>query len=169
MFEEENGEKDDEVREKINENVQRGSLISRVVSKNPHLLDFGDDGEFEFDEGRPSTARLATRGTQTDPVKVIPLRPKQSYTQIYKAPIDVSNPLIPMNGRTPIPTYVFKSHKPSLFTKIKLEKTAKPLSVAEQFRDVEDIYAQMGLNFCEAEQHEPNRNVAPETIDIDDL
>lgn len=46
MVVEEMGDKDDEVREKINENVQRGSLISRVISKNPHLLDFEDDGEF---------------------------------------------------------------------------------------------------------------------------
>lgn len=30
--------KDIEIAEKINQNVQRGALISRVISKNPHLL-----------------------------------------------------------------------------------------------------------------------------------
>lgn len=102
-------------------------------------------------------------------MKVIPLHPKQPYTKLYKAPIDVSNPLIPMNGRTPIPTYVFKSNKPSLLTKIKLEKAAKPLSVTEQLMDVENIYTQMGLNFYDAEQPELNGKQGPETIDIDDL
>ena len=74
-----------------------------------------------------------------------------------------------MNGRTPIPTYVFKSNKPSLLTRIKLEKTAKPLSATEQIQDVENMYASMGVNFYDAEQADPKGKLGPEPIDIDGL
>lgn len=61
-----------------------------------------------------------------------------------------------MNGRTPIPTYVFKSNKPSLLTRIKLEKGAKPLSATEQLKDVENMYTSMGFNFYDTEPAETN-------------
>jgi hypothetical protein len=120
--------KEDDVMEKINENVQKGSLLQRVISKNPHLLDIND-------QDHPSERQrkhLVTRGTQTYPAKVIPIRRPRPIERpkYHKAPIDVNNVIIPMNGHTPIPTYVFKSNKPSMLTRVKKE-SVRPLNRAE--------------------------------------
>ena len=72
VVEEEGEEGDEEVEEKVNEHVQKGNLVSRVISKNPGLMSFRkvevevDAPEGKMVEYEKEQKYMVSRATQTE-------------------------------------------------------------------------------------------------------
>lgn len=73
--------------ERINENMQKGNLISRVISKNPHLISFKtvevdhDEPEVKAINYKQETKTMISISTQT-PVKISKRTDKAYYNRI---------------------------------------------------------------------------------------